>query len=294
MVSGVDWHSIHSALARFVADHDVMKLALLEIEKTWSPAACENEALCDIAGDDDRHALIPDILVNSRCSVPKSSWIINQGIRRRSRAQAIFEIHEATKRRSHVVKTSLGGNFDMLVGFAICLNIVWLGISMDFRKDYVSVWTIPDVLFAVLFWTEACARLRLAGCQEYFSGGDRFFNIFDMFLVLLDTAQLLLDIGVSVRRLPSATLFRVVRIARIFRAIRFLKAPMLQSFFAIIRGLAGGAPTLGWAFVFLMSLHYVVALVCRETLGRSAGTEAWPYFNSVPRAFFYDFPLLLW
>merc|ERR1712203_399266 len=90
----------------------------------------------------------------------------------------------------------------------------------------------------------------------------------------------------------------MVRLAKLIRLLRLLRADIFKDLLAMIQGLRGGATVLMWAVLLFLLIVYVMALIFRETWGEEKdkenrwGTDAEKvreYFDSVPRSMLTTF-----
>eukprot|EP00929_Paragymnodinium_shiwhaense_P099466 TRINITY_DN6111_c0_g3_i1.p1 TRINITY_DN6111_c0_g3~~TRINITY_DN6111_c0_g3_i1.p1 ORF type:complete len:523 (-),score=118.79 TRINITY_DN6111_c0_g3_i1:67-1635(-) len=178
---------------------------------------------------------------------------------------------------------------DTLIGMVIVLNAVFIGFSLDAGAEFKSTVLTMDIFFSATFILELVLKLYMNGVAGQFCGQERAMNLFDATLILIDLLQLGLQVAFpsatsDLNDLPSASLFRVVRLARLVRILRLLRHPVLQTLLMMMHGMIGGLPTLGWALVLFVMAVYIVALLCREFLGREPHDNVYEYFNDVPRA----------
>jgi hypothetical protein len=184
---------------------------------------------------------------------------------------------------------------DSVMAVAIMANSVFIALEIDHAPNSESVtidgYFITSLIFSCLFWVEIVCKLRLHGFSGQFCGPGSFANIFDAFLIALDTLQLGMSIfgGDAAKTLaeegvPSASLFRVIRLVRLVRIIRLLRTEKFKDLLGMIQGLAGGILTLGWSTILFFLIVFVWALVCRELLGTRQVDSVTEYFDSVPRA----------
>eukprot|EP00929_Paragymnodinium_shiwhaense_P099468 TRINITY_DN6111_c0_g6_i1.p1 TRINITY_DN6111_c0_g6~~TRINITY_DN6111_c0_g6_i1.p1 ORF type:complete len:852 (-),score=179.08 TRINITY_DN6111_c0_g6_i1:64-2619(-) len=186
---------------------------------------------------------------------------------------------------------------DTGIATVIVLNAISIGISMDASEDFPDLVLGIDGVFSTLFVLELVAKLALNGITEQFCGVNRWLNIFDASLIIIDIVQLVLVLyfplndekGKNIQGMPPASLFRMVRLVRLARMIRLLRIPIFKTLAMMLHGMLGGMSTLGWAVVLFSLCVYVVALLFREYLGRLEHPQIMKYFNTVPRAMFTIF-----
>eukprot|EP00930_Biecheleria_cincta_P095941 TRINITY_DN87829_c0_g1_i1.p1 TRINITY_DN87829_c0_g1~~TRINITY_DN87829_c0_g1_i1.p1 ORF type:complete len:580 (+),score=80.15 TRINITY_DN87829_c0_g1_i1:29-1741(+) len=189
-------------------------------------------------------------------------------------------------------RSDFDSNFDLAIGLLIIANAAFIGIQMDYQRPGQKFWFAIDSCFSICFILELGMKLYRHGLRGHFG---HFFNCFDCVLVVLDLAQLILEVmfpnvATAMANAPSASLFRVIRLLRLGRLVRALKSEAFKSLSEMVHGILAGMATLGWSFLLLVLFLYIVALVMRESLGKTLGdpTESQlriaDMFNSVPRA----------
>eukprot|EP00929_Paragymnodinium_shiwhaense_P034273 TRINITY_DN1866_c5_g1_i2.p1 TRINITY_DN1866_c5_g1~~TRINITY_DN1866_c5_g1_i2.p1 ORF type:complete len:685 (-),score=168.99 TRINITY_DN1866_c5_g1_i2:197-2251(-) len=184
---------------------------------------------------------------------------------------------------------------DSVVGLVVCLNALFIGISMDAAPSESTRMLIIDTIFTTLFCIELSIKLFTRGFCGQFCGPEAKMNIFDALLILADLAQLSIvvflpeETSAALEEFPSASLFRVVRLVRLVRMLRLLRNPLFESLLMMMHGMIGGLTTLGWAMLLFLTTVYLVSLLFRETLGRSQFENVYEYFNGVPRAMLTTF-----
>eukprot|EP00929_Paragymnodinium_shiwhaense_P095373 TRINITY_DN5647_c0_g1_i1.p1 TRINITY_DN5647_c0_g1~~TRINITY_DN5647_c0_g1_i1.p1 ORF type:complete len:728 (-),score=123.56 TRINITY_DN5647_c0_g1_i1:87-2270(-) len=187
-------------------------------------------------------------------------------------------------RRAHVEIAA-----DSVIGFIIVVNAIFIGVSIDAPASWQTAILGMDLFFSTAFILELGLKLYVNGMQQQFFGENRLMNWFDAALIFIDLLQMALqlvmpEVSDGVGDLPSASLFRVVRLVRLVRILRLLRHPALQTLLMMMHGMIGGLPTLGWALLLFIFSVYIVALLCREFLGRAEHEGIYEYFNNVPRA----------
>eukprot|EP00928_Gymnodinium_smaydae_P018327 TRINITY_DN16982_c0_g1_i2.p1 TRINITY_DN16982_c0_g1~~TRINITY_DN16982_c0_g1_i2.p1 ORF type:complete len:602 (-),score=119.15 TRINITY_DN16982_c0_g1_i2:7-1812(-) len=183
---------------------------------------------------------------------------------------------------------------DSAMGIIITLNAAFIGMRMDADDPNSTIWAALDIVFTVIFLIELSIKIRMHGICFQFCGPSRASNCFDAFIIFLDLVQLfityvLTDFAKNMAGQPSASLFRIIRLAKLTRVLRLLKAPIFKDLLAMIQGMLGGMATLFWSMVLFFLTVYVVALVFRETLGKQQKDSIYEMFDSVPRSMFTTF-----
>jgi len=193
---------------------------------------------------------------------------------------------------------------DTVVGFFIVLNAIFLGMSADAGNPAALAYRAIDVTFAAIFWVELTIKVKVKGFHgQYCDKKDRFSNLFDAFLILIDSISIFLELffsdllraGSGNEAMAVASLFRIVRLMRLARILRLLRSRVFQDLLSMIQGMLGGLATLGWSVVLFVIFIYVVSLVFRILLGPDRNSvpegseeaeQVQTYFEDVPRSMF--------
>mmetsp|Transcript_29786 Transcript_29786/g.74901 ORF Transcript_29786/g.74901 Transcript_29786/m.74901 type:complete len:629 (-) Transcript_29786:9-1895(-) len=196
-------------------------------------------------------------------------------------------------RAKNMTKAQAEMLMDSVMGVIICLNAVFIGISMDHGENTVG-WLLADSTFSIIFIGEIVTKLWLHGFAGHFCGPTRYSNCFDAFLVFVDLVQLsivLVDPAAAANSgdIPSASLFRIVRLIKLTRLLRLLRSEVFKDLLSMIQGMLGGMTTLAWSMVLFFLMVYVLALLFRELLGRKEKENVYEFFDSVPRSMFTTF-----
>eukprot|EP00928_Gymnodinium_smaydae_P088307 TRINITY_DN72413_c0_g1_i1.p1 TRINITY_DN72413_c0_g1~~TRINITY_DN72413_c0_g1_i1.p1 ORF type:complete len:587 (+),score=153.15 TRINITY_DN72413_c0_g1_i1:74-1762(+) len=182
---------------------------------------------------------------------------------------------------------------DSVMSFVIALNAIYMGIAMDLAPEGMSAWFVVDQIFTGIFIVELLFKLKVNGFKAHFCGKGWASSCFDAFLITFDVVQLVMLAASTAGSLDSlgikASLFRVVRLARLGRIVRLFKSPVFKDLIAMIQGMLGGMSTLMWALALYAVIVYVFALVFRELLGRSNVEHVSAHFGSVWRSMFTVF-----
>eukprot|EP00928_Gymnodinium_smaydae_P056777 TRINITY_DN40101_c0_g1_i1.p1 TRINITY_DN40101_c0_g1~~TRINITY_DN40101_c0_g1_i1.p1 ORF type:complete len:588 (+),score=118.93 TRINITY_DN40101_c0_g1_i1:136-1764(+) len=180
---------------------------------------------------------------------------------------------------------------DSVMGFIIAANAVFLGAQMDADNGREGTWMLLDMMFSLIFLLELGLKLALNGFRGQFCGNNQFSNCFDAVLIFLDSVQLCIDLfladmskSMEEAGVPSASLFRTLRLARLTRILRLLRAHVFHELLSMIQGMIGGMSTLMWSVVLFGLIMYVSALIFCETMGGYDTENVSEYFDTVPRA----------
>jgi len=171
---------------------------------------------------------------------------------------------------------------DSVMGFIIIINALFIGISMDMKtSDSQGIFQVFERLFLMLFLFELLLKIRMNGVRGHFG---TFSNIFDTSLVAIDVVTFLLEeFKLSVQK-GNASMFRIVRLAKLTRVLRLLRSPIFTDLLCMIQGMIGGMVTLLWSMVLYVIVIYIAALIFRDSIGNSDNDAVREVFDSVPRA----------
>lgn len=187
---------------------------------------------------------------------------------------------------------------DSAMGAIIVMNTLFIGFSLDFAQGQWNAWVVADLMFSWLFFCEFIAKIILHRGCGHFCGPDKFSNMFDTTIILIDTASISItvlaltghvspDDGLATLDTGYVSLLRVLRLMRILRVLRLLRSERTKTLEDMMQGLLGGVGTLGYAVVLLALMVYITAVVCRVFFGDSAAegvAQVHPQFQSVPRS----------
>jgi hypothetical protein len=177
---------------------------------------------------------------------------------------------------------------DTIILIVIVTNAFFLGISID-NPQHDDIWLIVDIGFTACFITEVALKTFTNGFKEEFCGKEKFANLFDVMLIVLDLIQLIFKLNDTDVEGPSVSLFRMIRLGRFLRIIRLCRTEKFKDLLGMIQGMLGAMLTLAWAIVLFGMLLYVAALLCRELLGTKEKENISEYFDTVPRSMFTVF-----
>eukprot|EP00928_Gymnodinium_smaydae_P077460 TRINITY_DN6080_c0_g5_i1.p1 TRINITY_DN6080_c0_g5~~TRINITY_DN6080_c0_g5_i1.p1 ORF type:complete len:617 (+),score=76.31 TRINITY_DN6080_c0_g5_i1:73-1851(+) len=185
-----------------------------------------------------------------------------------------------------VKKEEFSDKLDWFISAIITLNIITMGISADVDRDW-SGWLVIEAIFLAIYFCETGFRVYMLGMKDmYFSGRDRWLNLFDIPVLLIAAIDLIMGAGSAI----DVTFVRFMRLCRLVRLLRVLRAPFFREILMMVNGFAGSARTLFWAAVMMCFPYYMLALLLRETFGtidpndEQASFQA--FFNTVGASWF--------
>mmetsp|Transcript_75797 Transcript_75797/g.210460 ORF Transcript_75797/g.210460 Transcript_75797/m.210460 type:complete len:542 (+) Transcript_75797:16-1641(+) len=158
--------------------------------------------------------------------------------------------------------------FSIFVSFLVVLNALFIGIETDVHRceddSDLGTWYIVQVLFAVAFVGEFCVRL-FAERAVFFRDG---WNVFEAVLAIASMIDAFLlrfvDAGNTLQTIMLLRFLRLARLARIFRLLRFFR-----ELWFLMEGIFAAARTLAWAWLLILFLTYVPAILVTRALGNA-------------------------
>lgn len=186
-----------------------------------------------------------------------------------------------TEKLRTMTASQKGALIDALTGALVVANTVVIGLSAD--DTSWPGWQWLDVCFTLGFLSEMIAKMVVQGFLTYLRDQ---WHWLGCGLVFFDLVQTVMWI-VSVDQASDAfALARVVRVARLSRISRVLRVSVSQNLVRMTHLFSGSISTILWAMVLVILAVYVMAIVFRETVGRSTleYETTGKYFDSVPRS----------
>lgn len=163
-----------------------------------------------------------------------------------------------------------GAAFENFSGTVVLSNAVLIGVQANYMAlnvdkacDPDKVWEFVGLAFTTYFLIELVLRL-LAHRMEFFTGGDKNWNLFDMtivvFGVLEEVVRLTMfadpcagEVNVT-KGITAIRVFRVMRLVRIVRAIRTMH--MFRELRVMVHSIIRCLIPLGWACVLLLVVEW--------------------------------------
>jgi len=153
--------------------------------------------------------------------------------------------------------------FENLALLVIVLNALWIGVEVDINDSGTSQtpFFVVENIFCVLFTAEIVIRLLSYKKPSYFCTDKelRFWNVFDMLLVLLMVIEnwllswMISDPEGAMSSLSALRLLRLLRISRIFR--------MVPELGMMVKSMAAAARSVSSTMVLAVGLMYVFAVL---------------------------------
>eukprot|EP00928_Gymnodinium_smaydae_P037299 TRINITY_DN2591_c0_g1_i2.p1 TRINITY_DN2591_c0_g1~~TRINITY_DN2591_c0_g1_i2.p1 ORF type:complete len:707 (-),score=78.70 TRINITY_DN2591_c0_g1_i2:203-2323(-) len=169
------------------------------------------------------------------------------------------------------VKRGLTFWLEPISGFAILLNAVCIGASIDFAPESM-VWFVLEGLFTLFFLLELLVKLNSLGIKHFLFGRDWKWNLFDVAIVALATYDVVIVLVLAFREIQgrdegafgNLTILRAARVLRVTRIVRLVRIRALKDLTLMINGIFSGLRTLFWAFILLFSFVYASAVFLHQ------------------------------
>jgi len=144
--------------------------------------------------------------------------------------------------------------------FLVMSNTIFIGVQVDRgirhasnQEDEPEWMTWVSRAFAVAFTWEL--GLRLAAFKtRFFCGPDRWWNYFEICLILTTWAEILLDM-LDLSFIRALRIFRAIRAVRVVRVVRWVRELRMM-----VASILCSLVSLAWAFVFLFFVLYLFAI----------------------------------
>ena len=134
------------------------------------------------------------------------------------------------------------------VALIIFANGVMVGFQTDPQYKHWPGWIYVEIVFAMFLVAEICFRLCVLRCGAYWCGGDRWWNIFDVFLVATSLADVALQLAGFASDLEGTSLLRFCRLIRLIRIVKVFRVKAMRELRLMVKGLLAGIRTLPLAF----------------------------------------------
>lgn len=157
--------------------------------------------------------------------------------------------------------------FAYAVTSIITFNLIILGIEVDVstklgQEDIPEWFGICNLIVVILFTLEMSISLFAQGCGVFFCGRERWWNLFDLLIIIVSVLETILDFWATSESSQhvSASQLRFVRTVRLARALRGIRVMRLLRYVSALRTLVlsimSSMASLLWTLVLLMLLFY--------------------------------------
>merc|ERR1740129_1686541 len=150
--------------------------------------------------------------------------------------------------------------FEACCAVAILLNTASIGLAADQAARLSNPESIPPFhsaatkCFSSWFFCELTLRLVAYG-REFFTSGERGWNIFDLLVVAVDVVILISEGNQFSSLLRSLRALRITRTVRVFRLIRFVRELRMM-----IHSVIKSGHLLVWSLLLFFSVSYIFAV----------------------------------
>eukprot|EP00927_Polykrikos_kofoidii_P048265 TRINITY_DN4248_c0_g1_i2.p1 TRINITY_DN4248_c0_g1~~TRINITY_DN4248_c0_g1_i2.p1 ORF type:complete len:628 (-),score=92.40 TRINITY_DN4248_c0_g1_i2:51-1859(-) len=156
---------------------------------------------------------------------------------------------------------------DSIMAVVIVLNMIYVAVASEL--DAARAFFVLDVVFAACFLWERVFKLHMVGLRDYLIGKEWKWNAFETVLVILAIVEVCISAESTSSGEVSSPLLRLIRLVRIAKIIRVWRLQVFEELMLMVNGVLGGMRTLCWALVLLSIPLYIVAMILRETAGRT-------------------------
>lgn len=175
--------------------------------------------------------------------------------------------------------------FSRLIGSVILLNVAFMGFSADTElqdlKDGHAYKTydelgVMDVIFCLAFIVELALRLAAFKKDFFRNPEDRWWNIFDMVLVLQNTLEIFSKyvFQESTLRRGSFSFLRGVRLLKMIRMLRVVRLMRsMREMRMILSATMGSMRSMLWSLVLLVLVLYMFAIIFVQGVVHRLTTE---------------------
>eukprot|EP00927_Polykrikos_kofoidii_P070273 TRINITY_DN6636_c0_g1_i3.p1 TRINITY_DN6636_c0_g1~~TRINITY_DN6636_c0_g1_i3.p1 ORF type:complete len:775 (+),score=86.23 TRINITY_DN6636_c0_g1_i3:295-2325(+) len=179
---------------------------------------------------------------------------------------------------------------DQVSAVIIATNTVVLGLCADIASDGQFCNNV-EYGVATYFIFEVFIKIHLHGLKAYAYGKQRLWNYFDLVVVGFAICDATLSFIFSDESLDSFTIVKILRLSRLARLVRILRYRIFADLKTMIQGVVSGCTVLGWAILLFLFIVYVIAVVCRITVGVVSNHlySSHKSFENVPMAMFTIF-----
>lgn len=168
-----------------------------------------------------------------------------------------------------------GPGFDMVMCTIILLNILIIGLEMDYAEGKVGyermpLWICLEWLFCIIFCMEIGIKIYFhheRGPLTWYHD-DNYSWISTIVAVMAFTEVVVLG-PMKIRGLRMISLVRIINLLRLRRVIE--KEHLLKELKLVLRGMIGSWVSLFWAMVVMMLIYFVFAIWTTTLIGHNEG-----------------------
>ena len=170
-------------------------------------------------------------------------------------------------------------DFDVFIMGMILLNAAFLSMHhADMSDEWKLALNIANYFFTSVFTIEASLKLLAFSVRGYFMDS---WNVFDFFTVVVSWIGIILD-AVSGSQVPAVSVFRVFRVARVFRLIP--KAKGLQTLFHTLTFSLPALVNVGSVFALFLFIYAVMGMNLFGLVKHGENLTSKANFGTFPKA----------
>lgn len=157
--------------------------------------------------------------------------------------------------------------FEVASMVAIIANAMFMGIEIHFSMSYLLSNGIEanrphtpyiELMFSVWFGIEVILRLVVLGWKTFFSGQERWWNIFDFSLAVHALVEICIDFSGN-GNLSHLRILRLVRMVKLLRVLRLVRGISELRF--ILNSILGSVKSTLWASILLLVTCYIFSTI---------------------------------
>eukprot|EP00930_Biecheleria_cincta_P034109 TRINITY_DN23594_c0_g1_i1.p1 TRINITY_DN23594_c0_g1~~TRINITY_DN23594_c0_g1_i1.p1 ORF type:complete len:691 (+),score=110.23 TRINITY_DN23594_c0_g1_i1:52-2124(+) len=167
--------------------------------------------------------------------------------------------------------------FDYSSALLLALNSLMLGLQSheilsSGNAELPIGYIVLDWFFFAAFVTELICRMMCFGYVTFFCGVNRYWNVFETFLVLIQIFEEVTNVVVTAseenKQLNTGSaVFRILRILRLLRLIRMVRfVRLIRELHAMVVSILSSVRSFFWALVLLFILIYVMSIYVAQSL----------------------------
>lgn len=229
----------------------------------------------------------------STCNVDLDDiWIPPQAVQRQASGLVLKAIVAGHKAAGDIVswqarlRTFVAGNLDVFTGIVVVLNLLVMVVEGEYLATLAdaslgvtsySTWSpgTGDILqqceyvFVFIYLIDLILRLLVLRSEFFYTELERihWFNILDGCIVIMNVADVILSLVASMGMGSSATLSRMVKIARLSRVFRIVRTfKLCFPLRALVSTCIASIGALFWSMILLFLCKAMCALVLSQTV----------------------------
>jgi len=174
----------------------------------------------------------------------------------RSRSGKFGNIGQSTSLVHSIVARK---GFDILCGIVIFTNAFMIGVISDYAiknplEETPLFLSSCETSFIVFYTFEICLRM-LDQRSSYFTGGDKWWNLFDVVLVIQGVSEQMLK---DVSNFSFLRMLRLMKMLKLLRMVRLLR--MFRELRLILTSICACLSSMLWTSVLIISITYLFGI----------------------------------